>query len=103
MTRIDPDLIDFFKTPEVINEALRDFMRREILVREIIAAGEATSEEEYDLVVWRMNLQLKKGFDNLTPDEDAFLESLTMIVEKYDDIHYNFDKESGPAAEGEAG
>lgn len=46
------------------------------------------TEAEYDRVVKIVDRLAVKGEDKLTPEEDAFLELLTVLIERYDDEHY---------------
>ena len=45
----------------------------------------ATAYDRLAEIVTRLAL---KGEDNLTPEEDALLELLTLLIEHYDDEHY---------------
>ncbi len=46
------------------------------------------TEAEYDRLAEIVTRLALKGEDNLTPEEDALLELLTLLIERYDDEHY---------------
>src|SRR5215210_4788762 len=46
------------------------------------------NEAEYDRISEIVTRLALKGEDNLTPEEDALLELLTLLIERYDDEHY---------------
>ena len=46
------------------------------------------TEAEYDRLAEIVTSLALKGEDNLTPEEDARLELLTLLIERYDDEHY---------------
>ncbi len=46
------------------------------------------TEAEYDRVAKIVTRLALKGEDNLTPEEDALLELLTLLIERYDDEHH---------------
>src|SRR4051794_32391394 len=47
-----------------------------------------TTEEENDHYLEIVNELMAKGEGNLTPEEDALLELLFVLIEKYEDEHY---------------
>lgn len=47
-----------------------------------------TTEEDNDHYLEVVNELMAKGEDNLTPEEDALLELLFVLIEKYEDEHY---------------
>jgi HTH-type transcriptional regulator / antitoxin HigA len=46
------------------------------------------TEAEYDRMAEVVSRLAVKGEDKLTPEEDALLELLTVLIERYDDEHY---------------
>lgn len=46
------------------------------------------TEAEYDRIAEIVTRLALKGEDHLTPEEDALLELLTVLIERYDDEHY---------------
>lgn len=47
------------------------------------------TEAEYDRIAELVTNLALKGEDNLTPEEDALLELLTLLIERYDEDHYD--------------
>lgn len=48
------------------------------------------TEKEYDRVVAAINVLLNKRKD-ITPEEDQLLDLLSLLVERYEDEHYDFE------------
>ncbi len=46
------------------------------------------TEADYDRIAGIVTRLALKGEDNLTPEEDALLDLLTLLIERYDDEHY---------------
>ncbi|MGH9938111.1 MAG: helix-turn-helix domain-containing protein [Blastocatellia bacterium] len=46
------------------------------------------TEADYDHAAETVTRLALKGEGNLTPEEDALLELLTLLIERYDDEHY---------------
>lgn len=46
------------------------------------------TEADYDRIAETVTRLALKGEGNLTPEEDALLELLTLLIERYDDEHY---------------
>lgn len=63
--------------PQKYGELLLDVLPRAI-----------RNESEYDRLAEIVSRLAAKGEDNLTAEEDALLELLTTLIERYDDEHY---------------
>jgi HTH-type transcriptional regulator/antitoxin HigA len=46
------------------------------------------SEEEYEILLENINELMSKGENDLSPEEIRLLETLTILVEAYEDEHY---------------
>ncbi len=59
----------------------------ELLAR--VAPVVIRTEKEYDRVAKALDALVDKG-DDITPEEDQLLDLLTLLIEQYDNEHYNF-------------
>ena len=46
------------------------------------------NETEYRAALAMIELFLKKGFEQLTPEEDEELARISMLIEEYESVHY---------------
>jgi len=58
----------------------------ELVVRVLPTAIQ--NEEEYDIMIANVDELMSRCEDSLSPEEDRLLETMAILVESYEDIHY---------------
>ena len=53
------------------------------------------SEEEYDRMVAAVRALMDKGEEHRTPEEDALLETMAILIQAYDDRHHSLPPRPG--------
>jgi HTH-type transcriptional regulator/antitoxin HigA len=69
------------KTGEVIDNRYFELVRK-------FPLKSLASEKELDQAIEIVNTLVDRGFESLTPGEDAYLDVLSDLVEKYENEHY---------------